>query len=369
MFRQVSFNSKGSEERSDELTSPISNLSVLRFAYRITVVGAMERSGCNVNALRGAMEAYDEVGRGELVKHDFIAAMQQCGVGRELSKGVVEGIGRRWVGTKGVAYSNLLEEVAEEVEKREKIKRRKDVLKRMEEGKGVVGVMREWEEDAENKIVGGQFDIFVPEREKRKPYVTTRGKAASGRFGKDKTRKEAWRGNRGFAPSKLPNKSTTERFLPKYLRGVESKIKEDIKTRKARGRKLEAAKLEIAKQVVAERRLKKYEIDGVIVTGETKETLAREIAGIYEGVVDSIVVEDKVEKEYWDEPDSEDSDEEEVDVDGFIVKQKEYTTIDKGGWVGDFDMTDMKKKKVKDKEVMGGKDEEIITAKASEGED
>eukprot|EP00520_Triparma_pacifica_P014973 CAMPEP_0118645300 /NCGR_PEP_ID=MMETSP0785-20121206/7424_1 /TAXON_ID=91992 /ORGANISM="Bolidomonas pacifica, Strain CCMP 1866" /LENGTH=624 /DNA_ID=CAMNT_0006537167 /DNA_START=88 /DNA_END=1959 /DNA_ORIENTATION=+ len=51
------------------------------------VVGAMERCGCTIEAMTGAMRAYDESNSGELQAGDFRSAMQQCGVGMELSKG------------------------------------------------------------------------------------------------------------------------------------------------------------------------------------------------------------------------------------------------------------------------------------------
>ena len=332
------------------------------------VVGAMERSGCTVEAMSGAMCAYDEAGAGELVMGDFRSAMQQCGVGGELSKGVVEGIGRRWVGRKGVDYQTLLEDVGNVVAQREKAKRRRDVLKSMEEEKGVVGIMRDWEEEAENKIVGGQFDIFVPTKKETKPYITTRGKVASGKFGKDRTRKEAWRGNRGYAPSKIT--TTKERIIPKYLRNVESKIKNEIKDRRVRGAKLTAAKLELAKEVVAERRLKRYEEEGRIGLGGMgggmgKPALAQEIASMYGSVVDDVVVQGSVGKEYWDEPDSEEEAEVDVGEGDVIVKQK--GAVIGSGWVGEFDMGQLSKAKVKDKDVMAGRDEEIIAAKEGEG--
>lgn len=329
----------------------------------------MERCGCTVEAMSGAMRAFDESDAGELTPSDFRSAMQQCGVGSELSKGVVEGIGRRWVGRKGVNYPGLLEDIGNEVEKREKITKRKAVLKSLEEEKGVVGIMRDWEEEAENKIVGGQFDIFVPKKQDAKPYVTTRGKVASGKFGKDRTRKEAWRGNRGYAPSKI--QVTKERAIPKYLRGVESKIKKEIIERRQRGAKLNAVKLELAKEVVAERRLKRYEEEGKLGLGGMgggmgKPALAQEIAEIYGNVVDD-VVQERVggqRKEYWDEPDSEEEGDIDVAEGDTIVKQK--GTVIGRGWVGEFDMGQLSKAKVKDKEVMGGRDKEIIAAKESE---
>ena len=334
------------------------------------VVAAMGRCSCTYDAFRGSIMAYDETGNGYVTLSDFKSSMQQCGVGGELSEGLVEGIGRRYGvdGSSGVVhYEELLRHVKVAKEEHDEMRRRKKVLKGMEEDWGMVGVMRgpQGEGEAGEPVRGAgyqSFNPFVPEKYKPK-HVTTRGKA-----GKE-AKKTPWRGNRGLAPTTIPKKK--ERVLPKYLRSVESKVKGDLDQLRERRLKAKESRIALAREAVASRRLRRKDEEGVLgefdgddaEAGLCRELCAREIAGMYSAVVDDIVrkegasgdeASDDVcdddenrgeEKEYWDEVPKQKkvgASESEGGAGKYVVKPHGMLA----GWAGDFDFKKKKKSTV-----------------------
>ena len=97
----------------------------LEFKIVAAVISAMRSSKCEFEALRGAVMAWDESACGSVTLEDFSKGLQQSGVGNELSKGLIEAIGRRYAGERNmVVYGGLLAKVKEAVDELEEKERR-----------------------------------------------------------------------------------------------------------------------------------------------------------------------------------------------------------------------------------------------------
>ena len=341
----------------------------------------MRRSKCGYEALRGSVLAWDESGCGSVTLDDFSRGLQQSGVGNELSKGLIEAIGRRYAGARNmVVYGGLLakvKEAADELEDKERRARVVDGMRRRDDpyetgfgaGGGVPGSMKEIAEGAALRLRerGGR----QPDDNFGDPFFS-KGKTTKGRKTRPPT-KPAWRGTKGHAPSTIPKPEVKVRPLPKYLRNVESRIKSDLDAARERRSKANKSRIAAAKEAVAKRRLDRHMADGLddgddlgAVLGE--ELLAREIADMYVGVVDDIMEGQgggALGEPFEDVRGSDDDDEDGPPPAGsYVVKKGELS-----GWVGDFDFgkgSKASKKKVKDKDVMKGEGGEDLTARIVE---
>ncbi|GMH94283.1 hypothetical protein TrVE_jg1286 [Triparma verrucosa] len=352
----------------------------LEFKIVAAVISAMRRSKCTYEALRGAVLAWDESGCGSVTLEDFAKALQQSGVGNELSKGLIEAIGRRYAGERSmVVYGTFLAKIKETVDELEEKERRLKVADSMrrrdderEDEIGGVTSMREMADHAARRLKergGGVRDQNFGD-----PFFS-KGKTSKGR----KTRppsKPAWRANKGHAPSTIPKPEVKTRALPKYLRNVESRIKGDLEAVRDRRVRAKASRLEAAKEVVAKRRLDKHMQDGLDDGDDVgaklgEELLAREIADMYVGVVDDVLEGqgDRVMGEVFGDVDSDEGDGDEDDGSGAGTYVAKAAGGELSGWVGDFDFSKGgkgAKKKVKSGEEFKGDGGEDLTGKIAE---
>ena len=111
-------------------------------------------------------------------------------------------------------------------------------------------------------------------------------------------KRSAWRGPKGNAPNLFRENDgggPEKRVLPKYLRGVSSKIATDLSSLRRFRRRAEETRMSAARETVAKRRMDRYEVTGETRTGGEGDVfddagiMAREIAGKYAEVVEGIV--------------------------------------------------------------------------------
>ncbi|GMH55260.1 hypothetical protein TL16_g01862 [Triparma laevis f. inornata] len=342
----------------------------LEFKIVAAVIAAMRRCKCTYEALRGAVLAWDESSCGSVTLEDFAKALQQSGVGNELSKGLIEAIGRRYAGERSmVVYGGFLSKIKEacdELEEKERRLKVADSMRRRDDEReaeaGGVSSMREMADHAARRLKerGAARDQNFGD-----PFFA-KGKTSGSKRTKKPT-KPAWRANKGHAPSTIPKPEVkmSSRVLPKYLRNVESRIKGDLESVRDRRVRAKASRIDAAKEVVARRRLDKHMADGLDGGDDLgaklgEELLAREIADMYVGVVDDVLEGQGGQAlgEVFgdvDEDSDEDSDEDGARAGTYIVKAREEGGKGElSGWIGDFDFS--KGGKGKGKEVKGGEE-------------